>query len=415
MPHGIEVARDVMKTTSVSEVFRAGFSGTSLNQNRWDPTTSAGGALTVSGGNLTLGLGTGANEVNSVMSKETFRIPCRLQVSLNLSQRIANQDILVELVSVNPQTGVPDGLNTAAFVFNGTTATNAICRCQNDGGSNLDSSAQTILTTASQSVFEIQANLSILRFLNIAQDSVAAPTLTFVRTQSLPDPNATYKIRIRGLNGATPPASNTNIVVNYIAASEFNNVQVELTDARGPLGQGTTTIPVNVTTTPTGTSSTTVQGVVASDAVATGNPVMNGVLARTTNLTAVASGDAVSQVGTLVGVPIMKLNSIPELDWQYAATITTATTTAVQAAGGAGLKRYCTGITYQNTNATATNITVQRGTTTILLLSAPASMANPVQLSFVGTPLQTAANEALNVITSAAGNVLLNLQGFTAP
>lgn len=414
MPHGIDVARDVTKTTSVTDIFRAGFSGSSLNQNRWDPTTSAGGTLTVSGGNLTLGLGTVANEVNSVMSKETFRIPCRLQVSLNLSQRIANQDIHVELVSVNPQTGVPDGLNVASFVFNGTTATQAICRCQNEGGSNLDSSAQTILTTASQSVFELQANLSVLRFINVAQDSVATPTLTFVRTQSLPDPNALYKIRIRGVNGATPPASNTNIVVNYVAASEFNNVQVELTDARGPLGfTPSNSIPVTIT--PSGSASTTVQGTAASDAVAVGNPVMTGVLARTSNITAVASGDAVSLIGTTVGAGVMKLHSIPELDWQTAQTITTATTTAIQTAAGAGLKRYLTGITYQNTNATATNITVQRGTTTILLLSAPASMANPVQLSFVGTPLQTAANEALNVITSAAGNVLLNLQGYTAP
>lgn len=133
------------------------------------------------------------------------------------------------------------------------------------------------------------------------------------------------------------------------------------------------------------------------------------------NYTPVATGTVADIITTRVGVPIVKLGSIPELDWQVVLTIVNVTSTAIRDTAGAGLKNYCTGIQYQNTNATATQINILRGATVIASYFAPANMAAPAVISFY-TPLQTAANEALNVQATVTGaNVLFNAQGYVAP
>jgi hypothetical protein len=172
------------------------------------------------------------------------------------------------------------------------------------------------------------------------------------------------------------------------------------------------TVPISGTVTVT---ATTVSGNTAVDA-AMPNPVAVGGRASNGNITAMsAAGDLVGQLMTMIGASVNKPFSLPEADWQYAATIVNNTSTAMQAAGGAGIKKYLTGFVYQNTNATATVLNILRGATLIHSVSAPASMAAPIQLTFP-TPLQTAANEALNVqcVTTGA-NVLVNAQGYTAP
>lgn len=162
-------------------------------------------------------------------------------------------------------------------------------------------------------------------------------------------------------------------------------------------------------------TSTTIAGTTAVDA-AIPNPVAVGGRASNANITAMsATGDLVAQLMTMIGAAVNKPFSLPEADWQYTATIVNNTSTPMQAAGGAGIKKYLTGFTYQNTNATATVVNILRGTTVIFTFSAAASMTVPETITF-HTPLQTAANEALNVqcVTTGA-NLLVNAQGYTAP
>ena len=156
-------------------------------------------------------------------------------------------------------------------------------------------------------------------------------------------------------------------------------------------------------------------GQAAHDAVIAGSPHRTAGRAVTANYTAVASGDVADYITTTVGAQVTRPNSIPELEWQAVLTIVNTTSTAIQAAAGAGLKRYLTNLVYQNTNATATVFNILRGTTVIATVSAPASMANPVSIP-LPTPLQTAANEALNVQAVTTGaNLIVNAQGYTAP
>lgn len=213
----------------------------------------------------------------------------------------------------------------------------------------------------------------------------------------------------------------TCLRISFIRVFDFERSRIEATPR--PTGDQAGVMPVNVQNTPATTISsgtiTTVttlsNGQAAHDAVIAGSPHRTAGRAVTANYTAVATGDVADYITTTVGAQIMRPNSIPELEWQTVLTITNTTSTAIQAAAGAGLKRYMTGFFYQNTNATATVFNILRGATVIATISANANMANTVHVP-LPTPLQTAANEALNVQAVTTGaNLIINAQGFTAP
>lgn len=163
----------------------------------------------------------------------------------------------------------------------------------------------------------------------------------------------------------------------------------------------------------TGSGTFTVGGAAAEDAVASGNPTLVGAIVRTAlPATTVIAGDVIRATSSTSGQLVTALYSVPDLTFQVSTTITTSTQTAIRAAQGASIRQYVTSITYQNTNATATTVTVQDGaSTTLVQFSAPASMANPVQLQFP-TPLRGTANTALNYTAGTTGaNVLLTVTG----
>ena len=73
-----------------------------------------------------------------------------------------------------------------------------------------------------------------------------------------------------------------------------------------------------------------------------------------------------------------------------------------------------TQITYQNTNATATTLTIQDASATLIAISVPASMTLAEQLTFP-TPLRGTANAALNYTAGTTGaSILLNVTGFNS-
>ena len=146
------------------------------------------------------------------------------------------------------------------------------------------------------------------------------------------------------------------------------------------------------------------------------NPVAIGGRASNANITAMsATGDLVAQLMTMIGAAVTRPYSLPEADWSYTGTLTTNADTAMQAAGGAGIKRYLTALQVQNTNAVATTLIIKDGTTARHTISLPASMTLPIDFIFP-TPIQTTANAILNIACGTTGaNVLVNAQGYTAP
>lgn len=260
---GYDAQDDMLKVKSVQKKFRDSFAGATLNTDKWDSSIGTGGAVTVGSGVLTIGSGTTANAVTSVTTKEFFTIPFRVGIGLTLSQRIANQTFHVEAISVDPATGTPDGLHTIALQFDGTTATQAKYAVQNSGVTPLVSSASTFPTTASGGVYELEPFADEVWFHGATLDATTGRTNSYRRHQQIPDPNAYFKLRLRWVNGATPPASNTNAVVQYITCQDYAELTAEITAGRGQsvAGQG---IGVNVIgTVPVTLASTTVTSVSA--------------------------------------------------------------------------------------------------------------------------------------------------------
>lgn len=158
-----------------------------------------------------------------------------------------------------------------------------------------------------------------------------------------------------------------------------------------------------------------VGGTTVEDSASTSNPLITGGVVRTalpaqTNV----AGDAMRTTITTSGQQLTIPFAPRELWFQVFTTITTNTQTAIRAAQAAGVRQFITSVTYQNTNATATTITVQDGATTLFTISAPASMANPVTLPFP-QPILGSAATALNYTAGTTGaNVLFFITGYNS-
>lgn len=200
-----------------------------------------------------------------------------------------------------------------------------------------------------------------------------------------------------------------SVTVNLRAARQYAQIPVSQTSGVNSISIGQ--ILGNAVANPGFTGGLPVGGPVAHSQASTANPVIAGGKVVTAPDTTLAQGDVAQMAMTTSGAQIVKTNGPPESDFQYAATITTNTQTAIKAAA-AGLRNYVTALQYQNTSATTSLITIQDGNTTIWQGSMAASMAAPAVITFP-TPLKPTTNTALNVTLATTGtNTLVNVQGF---
>jgi len=148
------------------------------------------------------------------------------------------------------------------------------------------------------------------------------------------------------------------------------------------------------------------------------NPIAVGLEGRTSSKTSVSNATLVRPIATTDGRQIVRLNSIPENEWQYAAAsggITNTSDVALVAAQGAGIKNYLTGLSVANANATASEIVIKDGASTVIWRMYLAANAPIQSIKFV-TPLQSSANTALNVACITTGTqTYINAQGYKAP
>lgn len=234
-------ADDMMKIKSMQKKFRDSFGGSAIDTEKWVSSIGTGMVATVSSGVLTVATGTTANALTTLTSNEIFTVPFRLSFNLGLSQRIANQSFFIEMISVNPLTGLPDGLHSCGYLFDGTTATQGKYFVQNNAVSPLTSGAVTVPTTAGAvSIYEVEPFCDEVWFHGKSMDSSGGRTNSYVRHQQIPDPNASYKIRIRVVNGSTAPASTTSLSMQFIACQDYAELTAEITSGRGQsvAGQG---------------------------------------------------------------------------------------------------------------------------------------------------------------------------------
>ncbi len=143
-----------------------------------------------------------------------------------------------------------------------------------------------------------------------------------------------------------------------------------------------------------------------------------GVEARTSSKATVSSGRFVRPISTTDGRLVTRQNSIPENEWQYAAAsggIVNTADNVLIAAAGANIKNYLTDLTVANANATASEIVIKDGASTVIWRMYLAANAPIQSIKFV-TPLQSTANTALNVACITTGTqTYVNAQGYKAP
>jgi hypothetical protein len=240
--------------------FRDSFADAVVNPSLWTITQGAG-AISESAGTLTLGSGTTANNTTSLLSTQTFSFPAKVAIGLLLSQRIANQSFFVELVSIDAGTGEPNGLETAAFVFDGTTAAQAKHHVTTGALPLNQSAASTYPSTdTTTKLFEIEASTDEVWFHGSgALDQVSARLNSYRMQLKSPNPNAIYKLRLRWLNGATAPASNTNALVTFLSVIEYEELVTEILSGRGNsiAGNAVSVMVAGGTVTSSGTTSNT--------------------------------------------------------------------------------------------------------------------------------------------------------------
>lgn len=167
-----------------------------------------------------------------------------------------------------------------------------------------------------------------------------------------------------------------------------------------------------------GTNTNEVVGDAAHDAAVAGNPLLAGIEARTSNGTAVASGDVTRVQGTIEGKLVTKPHSVYGATWSYAGAtggITNTTAVTAKAAAGAGVRNCVTGIQVINQHATVSTETmlVDGAAGTVLHRGWAQAAGGGYAVNF-DVPLCGTANTLIEVDNVTTGSaVLYNLQGYT--
>lgn len=192
---------------SVQAKWRTDFSGTALNLDRWDVAqVGTGMTYSVGNGTLTLLTGTTPDDQITLLSKQTFTVPMRSLVAVNLSQRITGQTFFVEFISVDPATGLPDGGSAMSWRLDGISATQGVYETGTGSMPRYMSAASTIPTTApnatgtAYSVLELEAFADENWWHGRVIDSSAARSNSYVRHQQILNPDKAYKLQLRLVN-----------------------------------------------------------------------------------------------------------------------------------------------------------------------------------------------------------------------
>jgi hypothetical protein len=155
------------------------------------------------------------------------------------------------------------------------------------------------------------------------------------------------------------------------------------------------------------------------------NPIAVGLEGRTSSKTSVTNGTLVRSIATVDGRQVIRLNSIPENEWVYAAAsggiANTTTAVTLVAAQAAGIRNYLTSLQLSSDAlGAATEIAIRDGAGGAVLWRGKIGMAGITGVSTIqfSDPLKSTAATLLEVVTltaSVTGGVYVNAQGYIAP
>lgn len=224
--------------------FKDDFPGTTLNASNWTVSQAAGTgtSFSVANSQLSIATGTTANDYIAFTSKQTFTLPFRAEIILNMSQRIANQNFYFELVNASgtsvtalAATGVTTGTTQAAYLFNGIVATTGTVVAQNQGVKNTADTANTIGSTALNTIFEIDTRAQSTDYATRVSEAAGSANITNNgRELSILDPGEQYYLQIRYVC-TTAPATTTTMNVFRVLVENTNDTAVEISSGRGQI------------------------------------------------------------------------------------------------------------------------------------------------------------------------------------
>ena len=222
--------------------------------------------------------------------------------------------------------------------------------------------------------------------------------------------------------GASAPSSGTASTAMYIFPRKGTYFRARVVT----YGSGTVALTGALSKTPVNlTIEARLGGYANEGAAITNQPVPIGLEGRTSSKTSVTSGQAVRPISTVDGRQVVRLNSIPENEWVYAAASggITNTTTAVTlvAAQAAGIRNYLTSLQLSSDAlGAATEIAIRDGAGGAVLWRGKIGTAGITGVSTIqfSDPLKSTAATLLEVVTlsaSVTGGVYVNAQGYIAP
>lgn len=180
--------------------------------------------------------------------------------------------------------------------------------------------------------------------ISLSHSVVVSNTVTVTGTVEVGgDVSLTGSMSVVISSGTITSVTNPVTVTGAVAISLSHSVVIS--SGTVTIGAGTANIG---TVSLSGSTSAVVVGAAAHDAAVSGNPVLQGLEARTTMPTAVANGDAVRAMADDNGRQVITPVAPRDLVGMTALSLTVSTTTTFLAAGGAGVFRDIIGFTLTN-------------------------------------------------------------------
>ena len=222
--------------------------------------------------------------------------------------------------------------------------------------------------------------------------------------------------------GSTAPRLSTTTVAMYLFPRKGTYFRARVS----AYGSGTVALTGALSKTPVNlTIEARLSGYADEGAAVINQPVPIALEGRTSSKTSVTSGQAVRPISTVDGRQVIRLNSIPENEWVYAAAsggITNTTTAAtLVAAQAAGVRNYLTSLQLSSDAlGAATEIAIRDGAGGTVLWRGKIGTAGIAGVSTIqfSDPLKSTAATLLEVVTLSAsvfGGVYVNAQGYIAP
>lgn len=234
-------------------VFREEFNGSALRDGHTQNNKQGVGTVTVSNSNLVLTNGLANGDYNEVIINKPFQLPSKVSFSATVSAvPVANAQVYFELVSVDPDTGIPDGKSRYSIQYiSSNTNTNANILWQADGDT-LQTSANFAHNNSwsGKLGWEIELESEAVTFWPMSGTTPQRNQGNLVIGDRLADPSTWWVFRVRLVNTAAV-ASFPTVTMGYVLIQDSEEAVVEVSGGRGwKSSMEWGTVPVAVANTP---------------------------------------------------------------------------------------------------------------------------------------------------------------------